>query len=83
MGDAGYYYPQFDADAAGAQLLHALRDHDAQIDDYRARSRRVFAAVDPFAVENVVGYARRLLHLVGGDEGFKASAPVALAGAAE
>ncbi|MEJ8854165.1 DUF2827 domain-containing protein [Variovorax robiniae] len=77
LGDAGYYYPRFDAPAAGAQLLHALRDHDAQMEGYRARTRRVFDAVSPFAVENLVGYARRLLHLVGGDEGFKASATVA------
>ena len=33
------------------------------LDDYRARSRRVFDAVDPFSRRNLDAYAARLLHL--------------------
>ncbi len=73
LRDAGYYYPDFDIAAGAAQLLHALREHDAQLDDYRARSQRVLAAVDPLAPANVDGYASLLLQLVGGDPGFRAA----------
>jgi len=72
LREAGYYYPGFDSKAGAAQLLHAVRHHDAQIDDYRARSKRVIDAVDPFNVDNIAGYARLLLDLVGGDAGFRA-----------
>ncbi len=74
LREAGYYYPGFDVRAGAAQLLHAVRSHDAQIDDYQARSGRVLNAVHPFNPANVDGYARRLLALVGGDPGFRADA---------
>ena len=75
LREAGYYYPDFDIKAGAAQLLHALRSHDAQLGDYQARAERVFHAVDPFNPANVDGYARRLLALVGGDPAFRADAP--------
>jgi len=65
LRDAGYYYPDFDIAAGASRLLHAVRAHDARLDDYRARSRRVFDALDPLSPANIDGYARRLLHLVG------------------
>ncbi len=75
LREAGYYYPDFDITAGAAQLLQAVRTHDAQIDDYRARAERVFQAIDPFNPANVEGYAQRLLALVGGDPVFRADAP--------
>ena len=63
LRDAGYYYPDFDAQRGAAQLQRAVAEHDSELDDYRARSRRVFAAVDPFSQHNLDGYAERLLHL--------------------
>jgi hypothetical protein len=72
LRDAGYHYPDFDIAAGARQLLHAARHHDAQLDDYRARAGRVFAAVDPFNPANIDGYARRLLHLAGGNAAFRA-----------
>lgn len=72
LRDAGYYYPDFDVAAGAAQLLQAVRDHDRQLGDYRARSQRVFDAVDPLNPANVDGYAQRLLHLVGGNAAFRA-----------
>ena len=59
--------------AGAAQLLHAVHEHDRQVDDYRARSQRVFAAVDPYSHANIEGYAQRLVHLVGGNTDFRAS----------
>ncbi|MDM0113023.1 DUF2827 domain-containing protein [Variovorax sp. J22R133] len=73
LRDAGYYYPDFDIAAGAAQLLHAVHEHDRQVDDYRARSQRVFEAVDPDSQSNIEGYAQRLLHLVGGNPDFRAS----------
>lgn len=72
LREAGYYYPDFDIAAGAQQLLQAVRGHDTQLDDYRARSRRVFEALDPHSPANVDGYARRLLHLVGGNAAFRA-----------
>ena len=72
LRDAGYYYPDFDIAAGTDQLLQAVRGHDAQLDDYRARSQRMFDAIDPLHQANIDGYARRLLHLVGGDPAFRA-----------
>jgi len=59
--------------AGAAQLLRAVDEHDRQVDDYRERSQRVFAAVDPYSHSNIEGYAQRLLHLVGGNPDFRAS----------
>ncbi|WP_176664494.1 DUF2827 domain-containing protein [Variovorax sp. SG517] len=79
LRDAGYYYPDFDIAAGAAQLREAVRSHDLQLDDYRARAQRVFQSVDPFSPANVEGYAQRLLHLVGGNAGFRADAARAAA----
>ncbi|WP_296650984.1 DUF2827 domain-containing protein [Paraburkholderia sp.] len=65
LADAGYYYPGFDALAGAAQLLEAVRHHEARIDDYRARSRAVFEAVNPFNEANLEAYAMRLQALAG------------------
>ncbi|TDV15604.1 DUF2827 domain-containing protein [Paraburkholderia caballeronis] len=63
LADAGYYYPDFDADAGARQLLAAARGHDAALAAYRARSRAVFDAVDPHSDANLAAYAERLLAL--------------------
>ncbi|MDM0043396.1 DUF2827 domain-containing protein [Variovorax dokdonensis] len=73
LRELGYYYPDFDIAAAGAQLLHALQVHDAQLDDYRANARRFIAGLDPLAPANVDACARLLLELVDGDEAFCAN----------
>lgn len=63
LGEAGYYYPEFDAQQGAAQLRRAAAEHDSNLDDYRARARRVFDAVNPFGQHNLDSYAARLLHL--------------------
>ena len=63
LKDAGYYYPEFDVEAGAAQLIQAKLHHHDCISDYRERSRRVFAAVDPESAENVRGYADLLVPL--------------------
>jgi len=63
LKDAGYYYPGFDAAEAGRQLRLAAKEHGRRLDDYRARSRRVFAEVDILNPANLDAYADRLLSL--------------------
>lgn len=63
LKEAGYYYAGFEALQGAAQLQRAALEHDDGLDDYRARSRRVFDAVDPFSQHNLDAYAARLLHL--------------------
>jgi hypothetical protein len=63
MREAGYYYPGFDAQEGARQLLLAAQKHDATLADYRARSQRLFDAVNPFSQANLDAYADRLLHL--------------------
>jgi hypothetical protein len=67
LAPAGYYYPGFDVEAGAQQLLAALREHDAGLEAYRARSRAVFDRVDPFSPQNLDAYARRLTALFDND----------------
>ena len=59
--DAGYYYAGSDAQQGARVLLAALHCHDATLDAYRARSRSVFDAIDPFSDANLRAYAQALL----------------------
>lgn len=63
---AGYYYPGFDAKLGAQQVRHAAAVHDGSLDDYRARARRVFDAVDPSHPDNLAAYAGQLRQLCGG-----------------
>jgi hypothetical protein len=66
LREAGYYYPDFNAQAGAQQLLQAWQHHDAQLDAYRERSQRVFERIDPANPANVQTYAKRLLALFNG-----------------
>jgi hypothetical protein len=63
LKDAGYYFPGFDAQEGGRQLLRAFRDHDETLDDYRKGAQRVIDAVNPFNQANLDVFADRLLNL--------------------
>lgn len=47
LREYGYYYESFDAESGGVALLRALRDHDRDLDAYRARHRALFEFLDP------------------------------------
>ncbi len=66
--EAGYYYPGFDSQEGGRQLLRAAREHDASLADYRARAQRVIDSVNPFNQANLDSFADRLLNLFQGSE---------------
>lgn len=59
----GYYYPDFDIEAAGKQILSAWATHDDNLESYRKAAGRVIASVDPLSAANRDHYARRLLSL--------------------
>lgn len=63
LSDAGYYYHGFNAAQGGHQLCRAVKEHDENLVDYRARSQKVFDAVDPFNAVNLETYAQHLLNL--------------------
>ncbi|MEX3931799.1 DUF2827 domain-containing protein [Paraburkholderia phymatum] len=64
LRDAGYYYPDFDADEGARKLLYAADHHDESLTAYSNRSNAVFKAVDPFNPRNLSQYALRLKHLI-------------------
>jgi hypothetical protein len=64
LRDVGYYYPDFDAKAGADALLAAIRDHDTQLDDYRARSRALLDRVDIRHPANIDAHMRRLHELL-------------------
>ncbi|CAD6559643.1 DUF2827 domain-containing protein [Paraburkholderia metrosideri] len=66
LKEAGYYYHGFDAREGASQLQRAAQQHATDLADYRARSQRVFDAVDPFSQRNLDAYAARLLHICRG-----------------
>lgn len=57
LRDYGYYYPDFAADAAGAQLVAATRDHDAGLDTYRHTVADLIARLDPTTAANIAAHA--------------------------
>ncbi|MBO9652430.1 MAG: DUF2827 family protein [Variovorax sp.] len=65
LADAGYYYEDERGDAAGGepQLRRAIVDHEKYLHEYRVRTRRVIASVDPLHHDNLDSYAERLLAL--------------------
>ena len=61
IADAGYYYPDFDAELLADRLIEAWQKHDEQLTDYRRKSEQLFASVNPLNPTNVSAYAKRLI----------------------
>lgn len=68
LKDVGYYYPDFDAEAGASALLTAIGGHDAQRDDYRARTQALLARVDIHHPANIDAHMRPLLALLAAQE---------------
>ncbi|ACR30654.1 DUF2827 domain-containing protein [Burkholderia glumae] len=60
LGECGYYYPDFDCQEGGRQLLRAYREHDANLDAYRERTARLLHSVDIHNPDNVAAYTEAL-----------------------
>ncbi|VWC36160.1 hypothetical protein BLA6863_06708 [Burkholderia lata] len=61
IGDAGYYYPDFDAAAGGRALLDAWLHHDERLDDYRAKAGRLLQSVSIDNPANLDAFVSRLV----------------------
>nr|WP_041490343.1 DUF2827 domain-containing protein [Burkholderia ambifaria] len=61
LGDAGYYYPDFDCAAGGRALLDAWLHHDARLDDYRAKAARLLRSVSIENPANLDAFVSRLV----------------------
>ncbi len=61
LGDAGYYYPDFDSEAGGRALLNAWQMHDAQLDHYRAKANALLRSVAIDRPSNLDAFVTRLL----------------------
>lgn len=68
LKDTGYYFPGFDAQEGGRQLLRAFREHDSNLDAYRASAQRVIDAVNPFNQAKLDAFADRLINLCQGSK---------------
>ena len=69
IADAGYYYPEFEAEVVADQLLDAWQNHAHHLTAYRQKSQRIFDEVAPRNPDNIAAYTTRLLSLVNGSEG--------------
>ena len=61
IGDAGYYYPDFDSAAGGRALLEAWLHHDERLDDYRAKAGRLPQSVSIDNPANLDAFVSRLV----------------------
>ena len=53
LRDYGYYYPDFEAERGADALLRAFAEHDAGLDDYKRRNRRLFDRLSPVTPDNI------------------------------
>jgi hypothetical protein len=60
LGDAGYFYPDFDCQEGGRALLRAFAEHDANLEAYREKSKRVIDEVSIDNLRNVAAYSDAL-----------------------
>ncbi|WP_155640665.1 DUF2827 family protein, partial [Burkholderia pseudomultivorans] len=61
LGDAGYYYPDFDSQAGGRALLDAWLHHDERADDYRTKTDRLLKSVSIDNPANLDAFVSRLV----------------------
>jgi hypothetical protein len=61
LGDAGYYYPDFDSAAGGRALLDAWQHHDERLDDYRAKANALLKSVSIDHCANLDAFVARLI----------------------
>ncbi|GAB7538024.1 DUF2827 domain-containing protein [Burkholderia sp. 22PA0099] len=63
LGKCGYFYPDFDCEEGGRQLLRAFREHDANLDAYRENAAHLLHSVDIDNPDNVAAYTDALAAL--------------------
>jgi len=64
--DAGYYYPDFNIEAAADQIEYALKHHDDHLEEYKAKNQPV---IDRYTIKNkemINTYDKLIENLYGG-----------------
>ncbi len=65
LGDAGYYYPDCDAQEGGRVLVEAFLTHDSNLSEYNRKAAAAVRRVDAANPENIDTYTCELLRLYG------------------
>lgn len=65
LGDVGYFYEPFNAQDGGRALISALTQHDQNLQEYEARSQRLFQKLSVSHPENIAAHVDRLFALYG------------------
>jgi hypothetical protein len=60
MKESGYYYPDFDCQEGGRAVLRAFDTHDANLDEYKAKAKRLLARLDVNNPANIEAYTREI-----------------------
>jgi hypothetical protein len=60
LREVGYYYEDFNIQAAARAIAHAAQTHDANVDEYARTARRFLKTVDPIAERNVRAHSDRI-----------------------
>ena len=53
IADYGYYYPSFNAEEGGKVLEMALRTHDANLEEYKIKSKHLLDRRSPTSKESI------------------------------
>lgn len=51
--ECGYYYKEFEPEDGGRVMVEALKNHDKNLEKYKANNEKLFAKVNPTSPENV------------------------------
>lgn len=57
IADCGYRYTDFDPESGALALLQAFREHDRNLEDYKARCSRFLATLDPLNPDNIHAFS--------------------------
>jgi hypothetical protein len=74
LRDVGYYYPDFDAEAGGRQLLRAVREHDRHLESHDRRAAEFLRTVQIDHPPNIDAHVGRLFDLLRRARAAKSSA---------
>ena len=75
LDDCGYRYADFDPEDGGRALIQALRQHDRNLESYKADARRLLDRLDPTASANIAAYSGAIAELFSGDTSYRGIAP--------
>lgn len=78
IGECGYRYRDFDPQDGGRAILQALKEHDRNLDAYKAQGRQFLAKLDPAAEANVRLYSDAIWQVYTGERNLLSPTPFAV-----